>query len=43
MMGGGLLDKYSITYEGLAEPIILYINMYDSDKLKVPVGFTLKQ
>ncbi|WP_299985912.1 hypothetical protein [uncultured Pontibacter sp.] len=43
MMGGGLLDKYSITYEGLAEPIILYINMYDSAKLKVPVGFTLKK
>ena len=43
MMEGGLLDKYSVTYEGLADPIILYLNMYDADKLKVPVGFTLKK
>lgn len=39
---GGFLDKYSITYEGSDKEIILYINMYDSDKLKVPVGFKLK-
>jgi hypothetical protein len=39
----GLLDKYEVTYEGLETPIILYINMYDSDVLKVPVGFTLKK
>ena len=38
----GLLDKYEIYYEGLANSIILYINMYDSDTLKVPVGFSLK-
>lgn len=38
----GLLDIYSITYSGLKEPIKLYINMYDSDTLKVPVGFKLK-
>lgn len=39
----GLLDKYSVTYKGLDKPIILYINMYDSDTLQVPVGFTLKK
>ncbi len=39
----GLLDKYEVTYPGLATPVILYINMYDSDVLKVPVGFTLKK
>ena len=38
----GLLDMYEISYEGLETPIKLYINMYDSDVLKVPVGFTLK-
>lgn len=37
----GLLDVYEISYEGLAEPVTLYLNMYDSDTLKVPVGFTL--
>ena len=39
----GLLDMYKITYQGLETPIILYINMYDSDVLKVPVGFTLRR
>ena len=39
----GLLDKYEITYTGLNTPKVLYINMYDSDVLKVPVGFTLKK
>ncbi|MFC6999950.1 hypothetical protein [Rufibacter roseus] len=42
LMGGGLLDMYSVTYEGLAEPIKLYINMYDSDTLHVPTGFKLR-
>ena len=39
----GVLDKYEVTYDGLETPIILYINMYDSDVLKVPVGFSLKK
>ena len=42
LFGNGFLDRYAITYKGLKEPIILYINMYDSDTLKVPVGFKLK-
>lgn len=37
-----ILDMYKITYEGLDKEIILYINMYQSSKLKVPVGFKLK-
>jgi TPR repeat protein len=41
--GQGFLDKYEITYEGLSTPIILYLNLYDSDVLKVPVGFTLRE
>ncbi|MBS4014717.1 MAG: 2-dehydro-3-deoxyphosphooctonate aldolase [Bacteroidetes bacterium] len=40
--GTGLLDIYNVFYEGLQEPIELYLNMYDSDTLRVPVGFTLK-
>lgn len=40
----GLLDKYEVTFEGwLAGPVIIYINMYDSDVLKVPKGFSLKK
>ena len=41
--GGGLLDMYNVTYEGATKEIVLYINMYDTDILKVPVGFTLKK
>lgn len=40
--GIGLLDIYNINYKGLSKSITLYINMYDSDTLKVPVGFMLK-
>ncbi|MFV0536461.1 MAG: hypothetical protein ACK5M3_03720 [Dysgonomonas sp.] len=38
----GLLDKYVVTYEGVEKEIVLYINMYDSDVLKIPVGFKKK-
>lgn len=41
--GGGLLDMYNINYEGLKDDLVLYINMYDSDTLKVPVGLELKR
>jgi hypothetical protein len=39
---GGMLDQYSITYPGLEKSLVIYINMYDSDTLKVPVGLKLK-
>lgn len=42
--GGGLLDKYEVTYEGLDKPVILYMNMYDPDPdgiVQVPRGFKL--
>lgn len=38
---GGMLDKYDITYFGLEKSLVIYINMYDSDTLKVPVGLKL--
>lgn len=37
-----ILDTYKVTYAGLDKEIILYFNMYQSSKLKVPVGFKLK-
>jgi len=40
---GGFLDKYKIAYKGLEKEIILYINMYDSDILKIPIGFKKKK
>jgi hypothetical protein len=42
-MGGGMLDRYEVTYAGLSKPIIIYINMYDKDVLKAPKGFKFKE
>lgn len=39
----GMLDIYEVTYPGLEKPVVLYLNMYDSDTLKIPVGFTKKE
>jgi hypothetical protein len=41
--GGGFLDTYEITYEGLKTPIILYINKYEKGILMAPVGFTVRK
>lgn len=41
--GSGLLDMYEVKYEGLIEPILLYVNGYDYEQPKAPVGFTIKQ
>jgi hypothetical protein len=40
---GGMLDKYELTYEGLSEPVIVYLNMYDlpEGKLFPPAGFIM--
>jgi hypothetical protein len=42
-MGAGFLDVYEIKWEGLKNPIILYMNIYEKGYLKVPVGFGLKK
>lgn len=39
--GRGPLDRYEITYEGLSEPVILYLDMYVGRKVRAPNGFTL--
>lgn len=39
-LGAGLLDRYALTYEGLAEPLLIYINMYDGGELFIPQGLT---
>ena len=41
--GGGLLDAYEVTYEGLDKPIILYLNFYDYGILRATKGFTFKK
>ena len=39
--GGGLLDMYLVTYQGLEQPVKIYINFYDPGPPLAPVGFTL--
>jgi len=39
---GGLLDVYAVTYEGISKPVLLYLNMYESGPLMVPVGFAAR-
>jgi hypothetical protein len=41
-MGGGLLDRYEVLIEGQSQTKILYLNMYDFEKPKIPKGFTEK-
>ena len=36
--GTGLLDIYEITYSGLKEPILLYLNFYDPGDVLIPIG-----
>ena len=39
-LGSGLLDIYLVSYDGIANPVELHINMYDSEELFIPQGFT---
>ncbi|MFD1872578.1 hypothetical protein ACFSDX_09065 [Hymenobacter bucti] len=39
----GMLDAYTVTWEGNAKPLTLYINMYDKGDLFIPVGLTAAQ
>jgi len=36
----GLLERYEVTYEGLKQPIVLYLNLYDYERPLVPVGLS---
>jgi hypothetical protein len=34
----GVLDAFELTYEGLAAPLVIYIDLYHRGPLQVPVG-----
>jgi hypothetical protein len=40
--GAGVLDVYDLTYPGMSEPLVLYVNMYDPAELLIPVGLTAR-
>ena len=42
-IGVGMLDVYEITWEGLAKPLKIYINIYEKGYVTVPMGLTLKK
>jgi hypothetical protein len=43
MNNTGLLDVYRVFWTGSKDTLNIYINMYDSGDLLIPVGFTAKQ
>jgi hypothetical protein len=42
-MGAGFLDVYEITWDGLKNPLVLYINIYEKGAIMVPLGLSLKK
>lgn len=42
-MGAGLLDIYEVTWDGLATPKRIYINLYEKGKVVAPKGFGIKK
>lgn len=41
--GYGMVDIYEVTYDGLKEPIRIYISFYDFETLYIPKGFTKRK
>ncbi|KGO86097.1 2-dehydro-3-deoxyphosphooctonate aldolase [Flavobacterium rivuli WB 3.3-2 = DSM 21788] len=41
-MGAGVLDIYEVTWEGLTEPKLIYINLYEKGKVLAPKGFGIR-
>jgi hypothetical protein len=39
--GGGLLDRYQLTYKGQKKPAVIYVNLYKFNKPLAPKGFAL--
>jgi hypothetical protein len=37
-----MLDMYEVTYEGLEEPVTLYLDMYRREEPRAPTGFSLE-
>jgi len=42
-LGKAQLDKWEINYDGLDEPIIIYLNGYDYEQPKCPMGLNFKK
>lgn len=42
-MGKAMLDNYRVSWENSKDTVSIFINMYDSGKLKAPYGFGLRK
>lgn len=42
-MGAGFLEVYEVSWEGLQQPIRLYMNIYEKGSLMAPIGFSIKK
>jgi hypothetical protein len=42
-LGTGLLDVYEVTYAGLGEPLLLYLDMYEPGEVAVPLGLSARE
>lgn len=42
-MGAGIIDIYSVTWEGLKEPKRIHINLYEKGQVLAPNGFGIRQ
>lgn len=38
----GFLDIYKVTYEGKGDTVKLYLNLYDEEPVRAPLGFKFK-
>lgn len=41
--GKALVDVYEVSYDGLKEPILVFISFYDQEDLFIPKGFTRRK
>jgi len=41
-MGAGILDIYEVKWDGLKEPLRIYINLYERGAVMAPAGFGLR-
>jgi len=42
-LGSGMLDIYTITWEGNPKPLTIYMNIYEKGKILIPVGLSAKK
>jgi len=42
-IGSGMLDVYTLTWEGNTKPLTIYLNIYEKGEILIPVGLSAKK